>query len=524
MLTTEFLEIAAAICPDRPAMIFEEKRTTFGELQERAQRLAVALRDAGVEAGDTVAFIQVNTPQCVETYFATALLGAIFVPLNFRAKASELEYMIHTADAKVVLAGRRYAPTIDDFRERIPSVREYIELDGGAEGWRHYEDVVNSAEPDYLVPTIGEEATTVLMYTAGTTGFPKGVMLHHGSFTSYVLNNVSPVDTETVERNLLTVPLYHIAGVQAVMAAVYGGRTIVMQRQFDAAGWLGLVQREQVNRAMMVPTMLKQVIDHPEFAAYDLSSLKVITYGAAPMPIEVITRALEAFPNAQFINAFGQTETAATITALSPEDHVIPADLTGEERALRVKRLASVGKPLVDVEMRVVDEAGQGLAPGVSGEIIARGPRVMVGYWKDEEKTQNTKKDGWIYTGDLGYVDEAGYFFLVGRASDIIIRGGENIAPEEVERVLNTHPAVDESAVFGIPDAMWGETVGAAVVLKSGEQASAEALVEWCHERMASYKKPETLDFLRELPRNPLGKVLRGELRERFGARVSNTK
>lgn len=518
MLTTEFLDIANAICPDRPAVIFEDRRISFADLYDRAQRLAAALRGLGVGQGDTVALIQVNTPQCIEAYFASALLGAIYVPLNFRARPSEFEYMINTADTKVVLAGDRYSGTIDELRGQLGSVQHYVSLDGPRAGWEDYAALLASAENEYLYPDFPEEATTILMYTAGTTGFPKGVMLHHGSFTSYVLNNVSPVDPETEERNLLTVPLYHIAGTQAVMAAIYGGRTLVMQRQFDPKGWMELVQREQVNRAMMVPTMLKQVLDHPDFTSHDLSSLKVITYGAAPMPIEVITRALTEFPDCQFINAFGQTETAATITALTPDDHHIPPGLSEEERNRRLKRLSSVGKPLGDVEMKVVDEDGNQLPPGVAGEIVARGQRVMAGYWKDEEKTKNTKRGGWIYTGDLGYVDEEGYFFLVGRASDMIIRAGENIAPEEVEKVLNTHPAVDESAVFGVADPTWGETVAAAVVCKPGVPATEAELVEWCRERLASFKKPDHLAFVDELPRNPLGKVLRRELRDRFAA------
>ena len=521
MLTTEFLEIASAICPDRPAIIFEGRRTSFAELSERVQRLAVALRGCGVGPGDTVALIQVNTPHCIEAYFASALLGAIYVPLNFRARPSEFEYMINNADAKVVLAGERYTAVVDGLRPRLTSVEHFVALDGPAGGWSHYDAMIDACESESIFPDFPEEATTMLMFTAGTTGFPKGVMLHHGSFTSYVLNNVSPVDPEAEERNLLTVPLYHIAGTQAVMAAMYGGRTLVMQRQFDPKGWMTLVQQEQVNRVMMVPTMLKQVLDHPDFTRHDLSSLKVITYGAAPMPIEVITRALTEFPACQFINAFGQTETAATITALSPEDHNIPAGLPAEERAKRLKRLSSVGKALGDVEMKVVDEDGSHLPPGVAGEIVARGSRVMAGYWKDEEKTKNTKKGGWIYTGDLGYIDEEGYFFLVGRASDMIIRAGENIAPEEVESVLNMHPAVDESAVFGLPDDTWGEMVAAAVVLKPGTTASEADLVVWCRERLASFKKPERLMFIDELPLNPLGKVLRRELRERFGQPVS---
>ena len=513
MLTTEFLEIANAICPDRAAIVQDGLALSYGNLYERVRRLAAALAALGVGRGDTIALLQVNTPQCVETYFAAATLGAIYVPLNFRARASELEYMLNHADTRVVLAGDRYVGGVGELRAQVPCIAHFVALDSARDGWLHYDQIIGDAEPCPPFIDVPEESTTILMFTAGTTGFPKGVMLHHNSFASYVLNNVAPADPDIEERNLLTVPLYHIAGMQAVMAAVYGGRTLVMQRQFEAGEWMALVAQEKASRAMMVPTMLKQILDHPEFGKHDLSSMKVITYGAAPMPIEVISRALELLPDMQFINAFGQTETAATITALAPEDHHIPPGLPEAERAKRLKRLSSVGKPLDDVEMRVGDEGGHPCAPGVDGEIVARGERIMAGYWKDEEKTKATKRGGWIYTGDLGHTDEDGYYFLSGRASDMIIRAGENIAPEEVERVLATHPAVDECAVFAIPDATWGEAVGAAVVLKHGRPATAAELMDWCRSGLASFKKPERVLFLDELPRNPLGKVLRRELK-----------
>jgi len=262
--------------------------------------------------------------------------------------------------------------------------------------------------------------------------------------------------------------------------------------------------------------MLKQLIDHPDFSKHDLSSLKVITYGAAPMPLEVIKRALGVFPGVSFINAFGQTETASTITTLSPEDHIIEG--SEEERGKKLKRLSSIGKPMSDVEMKVVDEEGRDLPSGEVGEIVARGPRVMTGYWRDEEKTKKTvDKDGWVHTGDMGYVDEDGYFYLAGRATDMIIRAGENIAPEEVEAVLQSHPKIEEVAVIGVPDEEWGEQPRAIVVLKQGETATAEEIMEYCRERMASFKRPRSVVFVDELPLNPMGKVLKRVLRERYG-------
>jgi len=289
-----------------------------------------------------------------------------------------------------------------------------------------------------------------------------------------------------------------------------------MERQFGAKEWMELVEKEKANRAMMVPTMLKQLIEHPDFSKHDLSSLRVITYGAAPMPLEVIKRALGVFPGVSFINAFGQTETASTITTLSPEDHVIAG--SEEEREKKLKRLSSIGKPMSDVEMKVVDEEGHELSPGEVGEIVARGPRVMTGYWRDEEKTKKTvDKDGWVHTGDMGYVDEDGYFFLAGRATDMIIRAGENIAPEEVEAVLQSNPKIEEVAVISVPDEEWGEQPRAIVVLKQGETATAEEIMEYCRERMSSFKRPRSVVFVDELPRNPLGKILKRVLRDKYG-------
>ena len=302
MNTPEFLTIATAICPDRDVMVFEDKRYSFTQLNDRANRIANALTEKGVKKGDCVALVHVNCNQCVETYFAVAKVGGIYVPLNFRAKEHELAYMINTADVHTLFVGERYIGVIDSIRAEMPTVQTYISIDGPHEGYDTYEDVVAGASDDEVFTDIGDDDTTILMYTAGTTGFPKGVMLSHNSFAIYMLENVTPADPMAEEKNILTVPLYHVAGIQAMMAAVYGGRTMVMERQFDPAEWMGLVQREQVSRAMMVPTMLKQLLEHPDFNKYDLSSLRVITYGAAPMPLPVIRKAMEVFPGVSFIN------------------------------------------------------------------------------------------------------------------------------------------------------------------------------------------------------------------------------
>ena len=516
MNTTDFLTIACAIVPDRTAIVFEDKRLTYEALQERVTRLANALSDLGVGQGDRVAAMQVNCNQLIEAYFATARLDAIFVPLNFRARADELAEMLNSAEPTVLFVGGRYVDMVNSIKDRVIPSNYLVSLEERAGGeWLFYEDLIESSPSDEVhFPEGDDEDTTILMYTAGTTGLPKGVMLTHQSFTSYLLANVTPPDPDLEERNLLSVPLYHIAGMQSVMAAVYGGRTLLIMRQFEPLEWLELAQRERANRAMMVPTMLKQLMDSSRFHDYDLSSLEVITYGAAPMPLEVIRRAIQEFPGARFINAFGQTETASTITMLPPEDHVLEG--SAEEVERKLKRLTSIGKPLEDVEVGIVDEDGVQVPVGETGEIVASGPRIMKGYWKEEEATGSAIKGGWLYTGDLGYQDEDGYIYLGGRARDFIKRGGEMISPEEVERVLMSHPRVEDAAVIGCPDVDWGERVRAVVVLRDG-QASQEELIEHCHRRLASFKRPESVIFVDELPRNPLGKVLKRILREEYG-------
>jgi len=308
--------------------------------------------------------------------------------------------------------------------------------------------------------------------------------------------------------------MYHIAGIQGALAAIFGGRTLIIMRQFDALGWLKLVQNQGADRAAVVPTMLKQIMDHPKFSEYDVSTLRTITYGAAPMPLEVIKRAIASFPSTRFINAFGQTETASTITMLAPDDHILEGDPS--EIEVKLRRLTSVGQPLGDIEVSIVDEDGKEMPPEHVGEIATRGRRIMKGYWKDAQSTRDAIRDDWFYTGDLGYKDEDGYIYLAGRSKDFIKRGGEMISPEEVEQILMSHPYVDDAAIIGVPDLEWGERVRAIVVSVKGTSTSSEQLIEYCHHLLASFKKPESIVFVNELPRNALGKVLKRVLREKY--------
>lgn len=517
MNSTDFLDIGNAICPNRDLIVFEGKRWSFARAYDRVNRLAKGLRDLGVQKGDRIGMLQVNCNQYVEVYFASAKVGAIFVPLNFRAKVEELSYVIDNASVKIIFVGQRYLQMIDGILSQSTTVKHVICLEGIEEKGISYEDLMNSPPLEDITEEIEDEDITVLMYTSGTTGRPKGVPLRHSGFVSYVLENMEPANPDIEEKNLLASPFYHVAGMQAMLAAVYGGRTLVLMPQFKTEEWMRLVQEERVTRTMLVPTMLKWIIDHPDFKGYDLTSLKVITYGAAPMPFEVIKKAIEEMPWVRFIKAFGQTETASTITVLGPEDHIL--DGTEEVQKKKLNRLASsIGRPLPDVEIKIVDAEEKILPPYQTGEIMARGPRVMTGYWGDEKKTKRVKtEDGWLYTGDRGWQDEDRYIYLAGRGDDLIIRGGENISPEEVEKALCSFPKIEEAACIGVPDPEWGQEPRAIVVLKKGESATEEDILKFCKDKLAGFKRPKSFVFIDRLPRNHMGKLLRKELREKYG-------
>jgi acyl-CoA synthetase (AMP-forming)/AMP-acid ligase II len=518
MNTTEFLMIASAIVPERTAIVFDGEHISFEMLQERVNRLANAMSELGVERGDRVAAMQTNCHHLIELYFAAAQLDAIYVPINFRAKEDELATMLGIARPDLLFLGERYLPLVPTDGS-VPGER-IVMLDAPAtNGGYAYDDLLANADPDQAhFPEDDEDATTVIMFTSGTTSVPKGAQLTHDSFATFLLTNVAPADPDVEETNLLTVPMYHVAGLQAALAAIFGGRTLVVMPQFDAEGWMSLVAEHRADRAMLVPTMLKMVMDHPSFDDYDLTSLSVITYGAAPMPLPVVRQAINKFPGTRFINAFGQTETASTITMLPPDDH----DLTGSaaEVETKMRRLTSIGKPLDDVEVMIVTEDGDPVAPGEIGEIVARGPRMMTGYWGQEDATRDTLKGGWLYTGDLAWQDEDGYIYPAGRARDFIKRGGEMVSPEEVETILAEHPGVADSAVIGVPDVQWGEEVRA-VVVASEEAVSEQELIEFCRDRLAGFKRPRSVVFVDELPRNVMGKVLKRDLRAEFGDPVA---
>jgi len=514
MNTISFLSIPAGIVPEQEAVVCEGTRFSYAETLSRTRRLSGALRRLGVGCGTRVAALAVNSHRSVEAYYATALLGGVFIPLNYRAKLPELEHMLKAGRARVLLVGERYLETVRSLAPALAELETVIGIDGPSGDHPGYEELIATAEELETEAEVEDDETTILMYTSGTTALPKGVMLTYHDFTAYVTANVELADGTPRGAALLCVPLYHIAGTTNMMTTLWTGRRLVLMPQFEPRGWLDLVESERITHAFLVPTMLKRLLDEPDLERRDLSSLEILSYGGASMPFPVIRRAIERFPTSVgFVNAFGQTETTSTLTILGPEDHRLVG--TAGEIEQRTKRLTSIGRPLPDVEVQIVGEDGATLGSGEVGEICVRTPRVMKGYAGGAE---SPLRDGWLPTRDMGWRDEEGYLFIAGRKDDMIIRGGENIAPAEVEAILQSHPGVEEAAVVGLTDLEWGQRVAACVVLRPGETLTAEALGEFCRQRLASFKKPEIICFLPELPKNPMGKILRKDLRAQLEA------
>jgi acyl-CoA synthetase (AMP-forming)/AMP-acid ligase II len=510
MNVADVLTLPASMYPTRPILTDGGRTLSYQELCARVAAVGEALEAAGMKPGDRVCVMQTDTPAVVELALATLARGGVFVPLSFRAGQEELELLLTSSHPKLLFVGARYAPLATAAPEGVT----VMTLDEYAEGLPLFQTPDRpDAELEIALPDEGDLA--MLLFTSGTSAAPKAVRLGHGALGSFVFNTVELADDDTDEATLICVPLNHVAGLTGLLSALFRGRRIVLEPQFDAGRWLELVASERVTHAFLVPTMLKRILDHPLFDATDLSSLRTVSYGAAPMPPTVIRSAIHRLPSSvEFVSAFGQTETTSTVTVLTPEDHRIEGD--ARQREQREMRLGSVGRPLPDVEVRIVDETGCELEVGQIGEVVVRTGRAMQGYDGQEAETNVRLADGWLHTRDLGYLDEGGYLFLAGRASDMIIRGGENIAPEQVEPMLERHPSIAEAAVFGVTDDEWGERVAAAVVPAAGAELDVLELLEYCRASISGSMRPEVIVVVDELPRNHMGKVVRRRLRDQF--------
>lgn len=475
----------------------DARRVTYEELRAAVSQTAGLLTELGIGPGDRVGLFATNSTAMLEALFATSAVGATLVPMNYRAADEEIRHLLADSGAKVVFSETRYRDLIESCRP--DSLEHLIHLDDDYAARR------DAAEEFPLVVDVEDDELAALLYTSGTTSLPKGVKLTHGSLSGYIMGANDAADGSDMGRMILAAPLYHIAGLTSMLNALYCGRITVVMQQFDADRWLELVDAHEVTHAFLVPTMLARVLESDQLAGAELASLGALTYGAAPMPPAVIKRAIEMFPaTVGFSGAYGQTETTSTVAVLGPDDHVLDSD---QKKA----RLSSVGQVLDDVEVRIVDPLGAVLSPGEHGEVQLRTYRAMDGYWGAEEKTRVTIDDeGWVHTGDLGYLDDDNYLFLSGRSGDMIIRGGENVAPEEVEAVLYEHSDVLDAAVVGVSDETWGERVVAAVVLREG--GSVDAVNAHAKEHLAAFKRPDAFHIAEELPRTSTGKLLRRHL------------
>jgi len=497
MHTALLLEMAADAFPERLALGERAAGVTFAELQARATAGAAWLAAQGE---GSVVFLGLNGPALPAAVFAAGKLGRPFAPLNYRAPDDDLRRLLARTAPSVAIVD-------DDMMLRVAGVEgvtivtrsafEAACLDAG-----HRAAELAETDPDIAV----------LLFTSGTTGEPKAAVLRHRHLASYVISTVEFMDAEEDEAALVSVPPYHIAGISAVLTGVYGGRRIVHMPAFTPDSWVETAAREAITHAMLVPTMLGRVLDVMEVKGERLPQMRALSYGGGRMPRAVIERALRLMPHVAFVNAYGLTETSSTISVLGPQDH---RDAIASSDPQVSRRLASVGRPLPGLELEIRGPEGDVLPPGEAGEVYVRGEQVAGEYLGRKLLTE----DGWFPTNDSGWLDAGGYLFIEGRLDDVIVRGGENISPGEIEDVLRAHPGVGDVAVVGIPDDEWGERV-AAVIAPKGPEPTAQELAAWVQSRLRSTKTPETWEFRTELPYNETGKLLRRVLKEDLAARA----
>jgi len=496
--------------PDKVALKFEGETRTFAELDARVSRLAHALAARGVARGDRVAVLMTNRLEVVESYLAVCRLGAIVVPVNFRLVADEVAYIAGDSGAQLLLVDAGLAPLAGEVRARERALRSCLvagpDPAPAGPGAERYADALAAAPATPVEADVSEHEAAFLMYTSGTTGRPKGAVLSHFNLLMNTLNSMAEMRISGSDEIWLSgLPLFHIGGLNGILPyLMLGGTSVILPTgSFDAGYAVDAMERERVTGCYFVPTQWQQICALPGVRQRDLC-LRRIMWGASIAPPSVLRAMAETFPGVPTFNAFGQTEMSSVTCLLKGED--------------AIRKMGSVGKPVVNVEARIVDDAMRDVAVGEVGEIVYRGPTVMQGYWNKPEATADAFAGGWFHSGDLCRMDDEGYITVVDRKKDMIISGGENIYCAEVEAAIEGHPGVREVALIGVPHEKWVETPRAVVVPRDpAHPPSEDEIIAHCREHLASYKKPTSVVFVEALPRNASGKVLKTELRKRFG-------
>lgn len=499
--------------PNKIAVRFEGQEMTFGQINERINRLANGLIDLGLKRGDRVAALLYNSPRAIEVRFALMKAGLCMVPINIRQSDEENTHILNHSESSLVIIDHEYLPNWEKMRCQCPAVASAIiagqDISPGSP-YLSYEGVLLTSSPKEPEVMVALDDLERIAYTSGTTGRPKGVMKTVGNDLARLRNDFLNQDYLTSSQDIMlnVAPLTHAARELFRKHYIKGSCNLIFRR-FQEEEILETIQRERVTSAMFVPTMIVRLVIHPRVREYDLSSLRRIYYGTSPIAADKLRLATEIFGNV-LRQSYGLSEATQPVLLLFPED----IEIDNEEK--KARRLTSAGKPVLGVEVRIVNECGGDVELGETGEILIRGENVMKGYWRDPESTKEALKDDWFYTGDLAKQDEDGFIYIVDRKKEMIISGGFNIYPREVEQAIESHPAVAEVAVIGVPDTTWGEAVKALVILKSGCQATEAEIIDLCKARIASYKKPHSVEFLRELPKNFQGKVMRRDLRDQY--------
>ncbi|HEX4852591.1 class I adenylate-forming enzyme family protein [Arenimonas sp.] len=496
MNISTILDMAAEAFGDRVGVVSGAQRWTYAALRSAAQNAAQHIRASGAQY---VAMLDVTSPAAPVAIFAAAYAGVPYVPLNYRLTRPEINELLARVVPAYLVVGAEYRALVD--------ARADLQL-VDREAFLSLEPLAGAAAPE---PAEDPRAVAVQLFTSGTTGKPKAAILRHENLMSYIMGTIEFASAEESDAIVVTVPPYHIAGISAVLSSTYACRRMVQMENFEPAAWLRAVREEQVSNAFLVPTMLQRVVDHlaARGESPDLPALRALAYGGGKMPLSTIEKAMQLFPGVDFTNAYGLTETSSTIAVLGPEDHRAAA--ASSDPAVR-RRLGSVGKPAA-VEIEIRDESGTVLGAEEAGLVFVRGPQVSGEYLSLGSQLD---ADGWFPTKDRGYLDAEGYLFLDGRADDVIVRGGENISPGEIEDVLLGHPAVADVAVVAMPDEQWGEGVAAAIVLKPGASAAIAELQELVKGQLRSSRVPQKIVFKDALPYNETGKVLRRVIRQEF--------